>query len=211
MIRRGLGSVGLVAAALVTALLWMVAPGARAALRPPVAGAPAGAQDVPAPEPSGTGPVLIVETARGVIAIETYAEDAPKTVAHVVRLVKDGFYDGLRFHRVEPGFVVQFGDPRSNDLTRRAWWGRTPGDGSGTPVGVAEIGKRRTHRAGAVAMAHPGDPSLADSQIYIALAELPRLDGRYTVFGQVIAGMEVVASLQPADRIERVRIGAPNP
>jgi peptidyl-prolyl cis-trans isomerase B (cyclophilin B) len=193
------------------ALLWAGTLAAQPAPRPQEGSARAAAEGDRAAAPSGAGPVVVVETARGVIEIQTYPEDAPATVAHVVRLVERGFYDGLRFHRVEPGFVVQFGDPRSNDLSKQAWWGRAPGDGSGTPIGVREVSKRRTHRLGAVAMAHPGDPSLADSQIYITLAELPRLDGRYTVFGQVIAGMDVVAGLRPADEIRRVRIETPNP
>jgi peptidyl-prolyl cis-trans isomerase B (cyclophilin B) len=155
---------------------------------------------------AGGGPVIVIETARGAIEIETFPEDAPTSVAHVLGLIERGFYDGLRFHRVEPGFVVQFGDPRSRDMAERDRWGRAPGDGSGAPVGRAEITRRRTHRAGTVAMAHPGDPSLADSQIYIALAELPRLDGRFTILGHVVEGMDVVASLRPADEILRVRV-----
>src|SRR5438552_11806494 len=117
-----------------------------------------------------TGPVIVVETTKGAFAFETYENEAPKTVAHVVQLVRQGFYDGQRFHRALPGFVVQWGDPRSRDTSREADWGRGDAASSGTPVGVPEIGKKRLHTKGAVAMAHAGAPSKADSQIYVTLA-----------------------------------------
>src|SRR5262249_44929958 len=103
-------------------------------------------------------PVIVVETSKGTFAFETYPNDAPKTVAHIVDLVRRGFYDGQRIHRAVPGFVVQWGDPRSRDLSQQAEWGRGPAASSGAPVGVAEITKKRTHTAGAVALAHPGLP-----------------------------------------------------
>ena len=84
-----------------------------------------------------------------------------------------------------PGFVVQWGDPNSRDMTKKDRWGT---GGSGKPIGVAEMNPKRTHRLGAVAMAHAGDPQMADSQMYVTLAPTPRLDGDYTVFGQVICG-----------------------
>ncbi len=143
------------------------------------------------------GPVIVVETTKGSFEFETYPGDAPKTVAHVVELVRRGFYDGQRFHRALAGFVIQWGDPRSRDQRRQAEWGRGPEAASGTPVGVAEIARRRTHTKGAVALAHPGNPRLADSQIYVTLANRPDLDGWYAVFGHVVGGADV------PDRIER--------
>jgi cyclophilin family peptidyl-prolyl cis-trans isomerase len=88
-------------------------------------------------------------------------------------------------------------------MTRQADWGRM---GSGTPVGVAEITKTRTHVRGAVAMAHAGDASKADSQWYVTLSPQPRLDGQYTVFGKVISGMDVVSKLEVTDRVVRVTV-----
>src|SRR4051794_18755474 len=70
----------------------------------------------------GAGAILVLETARGTIEIETYPEEAPKTVARVVELVKKNFYNGQRFHRAEPNFVIQVGDPVSRDVSREAWW-----------------------------------------------------------------------------------------
>lgn len=149
----------------------------------------------------GAGPIIVLETAKGNIEFETYPEEAPKTVARVIELVKKNFYNGLRFHRAEPNFVIQVGDPVTRDMSRQSWWGR---QGSGKPIGVAEITKKRKHVAGAVAMAHPGtDPATADSQFFILRRAAPELDGHYTVFGHVLKGMDVVAKLQRGDILKR--------
>ncbi|MBI2833281.1 MAG: peptidylprolyl isomerase, partial [Acidobacteria bacterium] len=77
--------------------------------------------------PASKGPVLVIDTAKGTIEFETYPEEAPKTVEHIVGLVKKGFYNGQRFHRVVPGFVIQVGDPQTRDMTKRDMWGRGSG------------------------------------------------------------------------------------
>lgn len=153
----------------------------------------------------GAGPVIVLDTAKGVIEFETYPEDAPRTVAQIIGLVKSGFYDGLRFHRAEPEFgLVQIGDPQSRNMLLREWWGRAA---SGKPIGAAEITKRRRHGRGAVAMAYPGtDPRSADSQFFINLKPHPEWDARYTVFGQVIAGIEVADALRPADEVRKASV-----
>jgi cyclophilin family peptidyl-prolyl cis-trans isomerase len=153
---------------------------------------------------TGAAPVILVETTKGVFAIETYPIEAPKTVAHIVALVKRGFYDGQRVHRAVPGFVVQWGDPRSADPAQESEWGLGPLASSGAPIGVSEINRKRTHAAGAVAMAHPGLPSQADSQMYVTLADRPDLNGKYTVFGHVIEGADVPSKLERGDVIRRV-------
>jgi cyclophilin family peptidyl-prolyl cis-trans isomerase len=168
---------------------------------PPGPQAPSAGQ--PAPTSPGAGPVIVVETVKGTFEFETYPNEAPKTVARIVELVNKRFYNGLRVHRVVPNFVVQLGDPTTRDMTKQAEWGRY---GSGTPIGVAEITKTRTHVRGAVAMAHLDDPTKADSQWYVTLSPQPRLDGKYTVFGKVISGMDVVTKLQVTDRIIRVTV-----
>src|SRR5688500_1517490 len=112
--------------------------------------------------------------------METYPNEAPKTVEHILALVKRNFYNGLRVHRVVPGFVVQFGDPLTRDMTKRDRWGT---GGSGRPIGAAEISPKRPHRLGAVAVAHAGNPREGDSQIYVTLSARPELDGDYAVFG----------------------------
>lgn len=149
----------------------------------------------------GAGPVVVLETEKGVIEFETYPEEAPKTVETILALVKRNFYNRMRFHRAEPNFLVQIGDPQSRNILMRDWWGR---GGSGKPIGVAEITKKRSHVRGAVAMAYAGtDPKLAESQFYIVLRASPQLNAKYTVFGKVIKGMEVVDRLEQADMLKR--------
>ncbi|HEX3644478.1 MAG TPA: peptidylprolyl isomerase [Vicinamibacterales bacterium] len=150
------------------------------------------------------GPVIVVETVKGTFELETYPADAPKTVAHIVDLVKRGFYDGQRIHRALPGFLVQWGDPRSRDLSREADWGRGADASNGHPVGVSELQRKHLHTRGAVAMAHQGNPALADSQIYVTLEARPDLDNRYTVFGHITAGDDVPAQLERGDLIRRI-------
>ena len=155
-----------------------------------------------ASKPSAAGPIIVLETAKGTIEVETFSDDAPKTVARILELIKKNFYNGLRFHRVEK-HLVQIGDPSSRDMSREASWGRT---GSGSSIGVAEISKRRRHVAGSVAMAHAGDPKFADSQFYITKRAAPEFDGKYTVFGRVVRGMDVLAKLEKADVLKKAYV-----
>jgi cyclophilin family peptidyl-prolyl cis-trans isomerase len=159
----------------------------------------------------GAGPIIVFETVKGSFEMETYPNEAPKSVAQIVTLARRNFYNGLRVHRVVPGFVVQFGDPQTRDMTKRDMWGQR---GSGRAIGVAEISPKRPHRLGAVALAHAGDPRGADSQIYIALAGLdePRIagiQGDFAVIGQIISGMDVVQKLQVNDIIRRATVREP--
>lgn len=151
----------------------------------------------------GAGPsIVVVETEKGTFEFETYPNEAPKTVAHILELVNKRFYNGQRVHRVVPGFVMQFGDQQTRDMTKEKMWGRI----EGPPVGIAEFSKLRTHVRGAVALAHNGDASKADTQMYVTLADTPRLNMKYVVFGKVISGMDVVDKLKYADRIVRVTV-----
>jgi peptidyl-prolyl cis-trans isomerase B (cyclophilin B) len=152
----------------------------------------------------GAGPIIVLETVKGTIEFETYPEEAPKTVGRVIELVKKNFYNGLRFHRAEPNFVIQVGDPVSRDFSRQAWWGR---QSSGKPIGVAEITKKRRHVLGAVSMAYPGtDKAAADSQFFIMRRAAPEMDSKYTVFGKVLTGMDVVATIQRGDVLKRAYV-----
>jgi cyclophilin family peptidyl-prolyl cis-trans isomerase len=153
----------------------------------------------------GAGPVVVVETERGTFEFETYPKEAPKTTEHILGLVRKRFYNGQRFHRLEPKFVLQVGDPASRDFARKSEWGH---GGSGKTVGVGEFSKLRTHVRGAVALAHPvpGHARDGDSQFYITLSPAHRLDGDFTVFGKVISGMDVVTKLGVGDRINRVTV-----
>lgn len=161
------------------------------------------AANPPTPVSTGAGPVVVVETEKGTFEFETYPNEAPKTVKHIVALVQKRFYNGQRVHRVEPNFVIQLGDPASRDMTKKAQWGT---GGSGTQIGAAEFSKTRTHVPGAVAMAHRGKAAEADSQFYVTLRATPELDGKYTVFGKVISGMDVVRKIAVGDRVVRVTV-----
>jgi cyclophilin family peptidyl-prolyl cis-trans isomerase len=160
---------------------------------------------IAAAQPSAN-PVVVVETTKGTFAFETYPADAPKTVAHVLALVRKGFYDGQRVHRAVPGFVVQWGDPRSADPEQEADWGRGPDASSGEPIGVSEISRKHLHTAGAVGISHQGLPARADSQIYVTLAARPDLNGKYAVFGHVVEGADVPGRLVRGDVIRRIYV-----
>ena len=151
-------------------------------------------------------PVVVVETTNGTFEFETYPNDAPKSVAHIVDLVRRGFYDGQRVHRAIPGFVIQWGDPQSRDMATQAGWGRGEAASSGKPIGVAEFAKRRVHAKGAVGLAHAGNPALADSQIYVTLADRPELNGKYVVVGRVVSGADVPERIRRGDVITRMYV-----
>ena len=172
----------------------------------PAPAKPAPAKTAPAPTATptpGAGPIIVVETVKGTFEFETYPNEAPRTVEHVVNLVKKNFYNGLRFHRVEPGFVIQAGDPNTRDFTKKDLWGT---GGSGTPVGVSELSRKHKHVKGAVAMAHPGNAAKADAQFYVMLGDKPSLDGKYVVFGQLISGLDVPAKIRVGDAIKRMYV-----
>jgi cyclophilin family peptidyl-prolyl cis-trans isomerase len=154
----------------------------------------------------GGGPIIEFDTAKGAFQVETYPNEAPKTVALVLELVKRNYYNGLRVHRYEPGFVVQFGDPQTRDMTKKADWGTR---GSGKQVGASEVSPKRPHRTGAVGAAWLGDPRTFDGQIYVTLAARSELNSRYTVWGQVISGMDVVEKLRIPDVIKRAVVKEP--
>ena len=141
----------------------------------------------------------MAETARitldngNTIDIAFYPEDAPKTVENFVALAKKGFYNGLKFHRVVPDFVVQGGCPK--------------GDGTGGPGYTipAEFNSKK-HVRGTVAMARSQHPDSAGSQFYICYGPTPHLDRNYTVFGQVTSGMEHVDQITQGDKMKTVEI-----
>src|SRR5256714_5559193 len=129
----------------------------------------------------------IITTNFGDIRLEFYPEDAPKTVENFKELSKRGFYDGLIFHRIVPGFVIQGGDPNTKDNTNRSKWG-TGGPGWNIK---AEFNKKK-HSRGVLSMARSQAPDSAGSQFFIVLKDSSFLDGQYTVFGKVLSGMDVV-------------------
>jgi cyclophilin family peptidyl-prolyl cis-trans isomerase len=145
---------------------------------------------------------------RGTVTIQLFAEEAPKTTAQIVRLVRAGFYNGLRFHRVEKTpkpYLVQVGDPSSRDGSLddpKMGFG-----GSGTSVPYEDSGHQNIEGAvGLVRTAENQDSG--DSQFYMLLGTSKFLDGHYTVFGQVVSGMDVVQKIERGDRITSATLSA---
>ena len=180
-------------------------PPARGTTAAPAPGRQAAAAPAPATlkRSPGAGPLITVQTTRGSYIFETYPTEAPKSVEHILALVKRNFYNGHRIHRVAPGFVVQFGDPLSRDMSKRDLWGT---GGSFNIVGELEASPKRTHTIGAVALAHDGDARRSDSQIYITMREAHELDGKYSVIGHILSGMPIVRASKEGDIIRRVSV-----
>ena len=136
--------------------------------------------------------VATISTAKGDIIVELFADKAPSTVNNFVFLAREGFYDGVTFHRVIPDFMAQGGDPT--------------GTGSGGPgYKFADEFTEHTHVTGALSMANAG-PNTNGSQFFITYAPQPHLDGHHSVFGQLIEGMEALKKLENGDIITRITI-----
>ncbi len=162
-------------------------------------------------------PVVELDIAkRGKVQIELFSKEAPKTVEHFVGLVKKGFYNGIRFHRVVPRFVVQAGDPKSAKLSDKDSASRDDGEGGTIGVGDGGSGKvvpfeknSLTHQHGAVSMALSAPASdTGDSQFFINLKENGFLNGNYCVFGKVVKGLDVVAKIRRGDVIVKAKLVA---
>jgi peptidyl-prolyl cis-trans isomerase B (cyclophilin B) len=146
-----------------------------------------------------------IETNRGTIVAELYDVDAPQTVTNFERLANAGFYDGVKFHRVIPDFVVQGGDPLSRDLPagdRRIGTG-----GPGFTIKCETKGNRRTHEIGALSMAHAGKDT-GGSQFFMVLSEAntKHLNGVHTVFGKITTGLDVMKQIKTQDTMTSVRV-----
>jgi cyclophilin family peptidyl-prolyl cis-trans isomerase len=153
-------------------------------------------------KPARTPTAVITLEKGGEIALEFFPKDAPRHVENFVTLAKKGFYDGQRVHRVEPSFVVQFGDPQSKTKPMN-----DPAMGTGGPGYTikGEFNARKFER-GVLGMARSQNPDSAGSQVYIMLGPAPFLNGKYTAFGQVTKGMEVVDTIRVGDRIKSIKV-----
>lgn len=145
------------------------------------------------------------ETNRGTIVAELYDAEAPGTVANFEKLANSGFYDGVKFHRVIPSFVVQGGDPLSRDLPDGH--PRVGTGGPGWTIKCETKGNPRTHTVGALSMAHAGKDT-GGSQFFIVLDEgnTRHLNGVHTVFGQVTSGIDAVMQIKGNDVMTSVRV-----
>ena len=146
------------------------------------------ADKAPAGKAEGAiGPKAILKTKFGDMDIVFFPEKAPKHVENFIALAKSGFYNGTIFHRVIPGFMIQGGDPNTKDLNKP----ETYGQGGPSQRLKAEFNDI-PHRRGILSMARTNDPNSAGSQFFIVVKDSNFLDGQYTVFGEVVKGMEVV-------------------
>jgi len=145
---------------------------------------------------SGKEPRAIIDTKFGSMEIRFFADKAPQHVENFLKLARSGFYDKTIFHRVIPGFMIQGGDPNTKDEQKKAQYGT---GGPGYRV-KAEFNDR-PHVRGAVSMARSQDPDSAGSQFFIVVKEASHLNGQYTLFGEVVNGMEVADKIvaQPRD------------
>jgi len=158
----------------------------------PAPGTPSAPYTSPELAAPPVSPHAFIETKKGTIEIEFYVLDAPQTVQNFITLARKGYFNGLQVHRVVPNFVVQDGDPR--------------GDGSGGPgYSIRDELNDRPFVRGTVGMALSG-PDTGGSQWFVMHSPAPHLDAKYTVFGFVVNGMDVVDRIQQLDVIERVRI-----
>jgi peptidyl-prolyl cis-trans isomerase B (cyclophilin B) len=140
--------------------------------------------------------IATIVTEKGTIKFELYEKEAPITTQNFIELAQKGFYNGLTFHRVEPGFVVQGGDPKGDG---------TGGSEKKIPL---EINANLSHIKGAVGMARSQDPNSATSQFYICLGEAKFLDNKYAIFGQVIEGQDIAEKIIKGDKMIKVTIGS---
>jgi len=141
--------------------------------------------------------ILLLELKNGLVTIQMKPEVAPNHVSRIKELVRQGFYDGLTFHRVIDGFMAQTGDPEGNGT-----------GGSGQNID-AEFNNER-HIRGTLSMARARDPNSADSQFFICFDNAPHLNGQYTVWGQVTDGMEFVDSIKKGEGNNGAVIGEPD-
>ncbi|WP_395023107.1 peptidylprolyl isomerase [Dongia sp.] len=148
--------------------------------------------DVPADKLQGLTQ-CVMTTSKGDITIDLFPKEAPNTVANFYTLAADGFYDGLSFHRVIPGFVAQGGCPDG-----------TGAGGPGWVIPCETKGNPHKHKTGSLSMAHRGKDT-GGSQFFLVLAPQPHLDGLHTVFGQVSKGLEVMQDLEIGDEIKSVK------
>jgi peptidylprolyl isomerase len=169
------------------------------------------AQGSPAPEgspaaksdaaPAGAAnPQIEMKTNKGSIVLELFEDDAPNTVANFVSLVEKGFYDGTGFHRILKGFMAQGGDPLTKDPAQEGSWG-TGGPGYAFDDEATPDPKWKNLR-GAISMANAG-PNTNGSQFFILFKDANFLDGRHTVFGKVVEGMDVVDAIEKDAAVDR--------
>jgi len=156
---------------------------------------------VPEKAPAGTEPVAILQTKYGDIEVAFYPHKAPNTVKNFIELCRSGFYNGTRFHRIIPGFMIQGGDPNTKSGPEWTWGQGGHTDAAGREITVKAEFNDIHHARGIVSMARAADPDSASSQFFICVADAGQLDHKYTAFGRVIKGMDVVDKIVHAPTV----------
>lgn len=164
-------------------------------------------------QPNGNE-IAVIDTSKGTIRVQLAGNDAPIHVGNFVELAQKGFYDGLKFHRYVPGFVIQGGCPNTRDFSseevaQRVALGRSNFGTGGPGYSIKEeftTNPNNVHEKYTLAMARSSDPDSAGSQFYFCLEPQPMLDSGYTVFGQTLEGGDVIDALRAGDEIKSVTI-----
>ena len=145
----------------------------------------------------------LIKTSKGAMTVQLYSDDAPNTVANFIKLAKEGYYTGLAFHRVIPGFVIQGGCPYSRDMSDP----RVGTGGPGYSIDCELDGQNQYHDRGVLSMAHAGR-NTGGSQFFIChnRANTQHLDGNHTCFGKVVEGDEVIDEIRAGDQIVHIEI-----
>ena len=164
-------------------------------------------------QPNGNE-IAVIDTSKGTIRVQLAGKDAPIHVGNFVELAQKGFYDGLKFHRYVPGFVIQGGCPNTRDFSseevaQRVALGRSNFGTGGPGYSIKEeftTNPNNVHDKYTLAMARSSDPDSAGSQFYFCLEPQPMLDSGYTVFGQTLEGGDVIDALRAGDEIKSVTI-----
>ncbi len=145
------------------------------------------------PASSSSNEVAVLNTSMGQMVIEFWPDVAPKTVENFKKLARQGYFNGTLFHRVIDGFMIQGGDPNTKNPALESSWGK---GGPGYRIkGETNARPDRGHVRGVISMAHSGHPDTAGSQFFICLGPAPQLDGKYTTFGKLLKGDDVLAKI----------------
>ena len=139
---------------------------------------------------SGNDEVAMIQTSEGNMVVQFWSDAAPKTIENFKKLARSGFYNDTTFHRIVKGFMIQGGDPLTKDPAKEKDYGN-----GGPGYSIKAEFNRHEHQRGVISMARDNDPDSGGSQFFICLAAVPRLDGKYTTFGRLIKGDEVLTKI----------------
>jgi peptidyl-prolyl cis-trans isomerase B (cyclophilin B) len=159
-------------------------------------------EDKPSVNPSDE--VAVIKTSEGEMVVQFWTNAAPKTIENFKKLARSGFYDGTIFHRIIKGFMIQGGDPETKDPAKESRYGQ-----GGPGYNVKAEFNDFPHVRGVISMAHANDPDSAGSQFFICLASTPQLDHKYTTFGKLIKGDEVLTRIGDTP-VTRSEMGEPS-